>query len=469
MDKRHVFLFIVILLIAGSLRFYQATEPFNGHYAWKEVQHASMSQSMLKSGDPLDTSTHWLCRSNNVLLPSWFIIGSWSLFGTGELATRLPFILMGIGTAVLIFFIAQLLFDKRAAFLAFFFASISAYLAYFGRASQGESPMMFFTVLSVYLYLKFRQDGSYWYLVTSALSLTLAGLNKMPAIFVFGVYCIDQVIYHRKIFNKKVVSTVIASFAFSLPVIAFAIIASMNAVCDIWGIDAFFNFSIMLKPFFYFLKGFEIFAWTSVVFIPILLVHAYRLVKYKLYNHTNYQFIYLWLFMSLLMLVVISGMSYGNAYYVLVAYPPIIILAAAEMSNIADNWKKTYALLLISIALLGLISCFYIFYITYPYKEAGLYVQGMGVDHFYRAGSPAPCYYADIPCTKIVFHQVYEIEPGEVFSLGSLNHRLMTDEQRAYLDSEFTLIHTIVGQNNLVGGDFKLKKENDYELILIKK
>src|SRR3989344_4735141 len=98
----------------------------------------------------------------------------WQKFGQGVLFLRLPSVLFGTLTLILVWHLAKNLFDKKTALLALILASVSPPLVYFSAENRGYALFVLLTVLVILAYLNLIKKGSLKNIVLFALTGALA-------------------------------------------------------------------------------------------------------------------------------------------------------------------------------------------------------------------------------------------------------------------------------------------------------
>ncbi len=197
----------VFLLMLGGLvlRIYTASDFFL--HEWDERYHALVAKNMM--GQPWLptlyknpvlpfsiedwTSNHvWLHKQPVAL---WFMSASISLFGTNELAVRLPSILFSTLSIYLVYRIGTYFKNREVGILAAFFMAINGLVIELtaGRVATDHVDIcfMFFILLSVFLTLLYAQKNRWIFNVLAGLALGTAILTKwLPALIVLPLWLI---------------------------------------------------------------------------------------------------------------------------------------------------------------------------------------------------------------------------------------------------------------------------------------
>ncbi len=97
-----------------------------------------------------------------------------SLLSLNELSVRLPSVLFGTGTLIILYFLVSEFFldEKKSSFsalLATFFLAVSPWHIHFSRVASEANVSLFLTTLSVFLFLKNRENNIFYYLLASVI------------------------------------------------------------------------------------------------------------------------------------------------------------------------------------------------------------------------------------------------------------------------------------------------------------
>lgn len=136
----------VILILTAAIRLYLAND-FN--LTLDEATLVEFAQGILKRGYPfIMVGTMEVPLATYELVPYPIAI-SMAIFGLNEFAVRLPSILFGTGTAVLIFIAARRWFDLRTAILASMLYALSPWAIYWGHNCFHPAQAQFFATLTL--------------------------------------------------------------------------------------------------------------------------------------------------------------------------------------------------------------------------------------------------------------------------------------------------------------------------------
>lgn len=181
---------VLVLLVAGFLRFYQL-----GHESlWLDEGYSVSTMHRSVFSIPLEAS-----RGNQG--PLYFVIlNFWTtLFGTSELALRMPSAIFGIISVLLTYRLGAALFDRRTAIIAAFLSAVSLFQIFYSQEARPYSLLLLFSLLSFLSFVEVLQHNSRkWYVLlflsnvcvayTHAFGLATIGIQLLFLILFWGKY-----------------------------------------------------------------------------------------------------------------------------------------------------------------------------------------------------------------------------------------------------------------------------------------
>lgn len=202
MKNRDRLALLLILAFGAALRLFHLTAPFVDAHAWRQLDTAAMARNFHEgSFIPFDPQVDWGGRHGYLeaefpLIPA-IIAVVYKVVGLHEIAGRAVVIAFSLALIWATYRLALVL-DGRASMAraAAFLMAVSPAAVFFGRIVIPDTPMVFFTVLALIGFAEFARNGSGRWLVTGAVSLTLACLLKLPAVFV-GPAIVALLVQHR--------------------------------------------------------------------------------------------------------------------------------------------------------------------------------------------------------------------------------------------------------------------------------
>ncbi len=179
--RRQVWLGLVILALAGSLRFVNlnslpifADESI--YVRWAQVMRAEASLRFLPLSDGKQP------------LFMWVTIPFLKLFSDPLLAARFLSGLTGLGTVAGVFVLTELLFKKRSiSILAAILAALTPYLVFFNRMALADSMLTMFMLWTLILSLLSIKHDRWDMAMLAGFTFGFAWLTKSPAVFMFGL------------------------------------------------------------------------------------------------------------------------------------------------------------------------------------------------------------------------------------------------------------------------------------------
>lgn len=159
-----------------------------------EYVHVIRSRDFINGVGPLFTD------DNNGILYTFILVPLHLVFGVNEFTSRLPSAILGAGSIVLIFLIAQKLYNGRVGFIAAFLHTFSLYMVYWSRLARNYAIFEFFYLFLIFALLQFEssrssvepttQKKSLKWGILSAVAFLAALLSHQLVVFVFFILLI---------------------------------------------------------------------------------------------------------------------------------------------------------------------------------------------------------------------------------------------------------------------------------------
>ncbi len=189
---KYKIILLLIVLMAGIIRLWDLTNYPAGLNA-DEAAIGYNAYSLLQTGkDEYGTSWPSAFKSFGDYKPGlyfYFVMPFVAIMGLTELAVRLPSALFGIGTVLLIYYLAKELFKKEEiGLLSALLLAITPWHIHFSRGGWETTVATFFITLGVFLFLKGLQKPSliFWSFLSFLISMYLYQSPRL-IIPVFGV------------------------------------------------------------------------------------------------------------------------------------------------------------------------------------------------------------------------------------------------------------------------------------------
>lgn len=177
----------LILSISILLNFYNL-----GSYPFNPDESVYSAQAAIWAGhDDYKDNFLLFSRSATNFQVHQVIVGEFfKLFGVNEYVSRLPSAIFGVLTVLLIFILADTLFNRRTALLASFFTATNNYLIHFNRQDHLEATLIFFLVLTTLMFVKWHTTKKSYYFYTFLLSALVMMMIKVAILAPFGILII---------------------------------------------------------------------------------------------------------------------------------------------------------------------------------------------------------------------------------------------------------------------------------------
>ncbi len=121
---------------------------------------------------------------NNHILYTIFAHASERIFGEGVWALRLPAVIFGVGSLLLLYVFAREVTDIREALLSTLLLSFSYHHIWFSQNARGYSGLLFWTLLSSWFFIRgFRRDSPFIW-TGYAIAIALGAYTHMTMFFV---------------------------------------------------------------------------------------------------------------------------------------------------------------------------------------------------------------------------------------------------------------------------------------------
>lgn len=169
-----------------------------------------------------DSLPFWSKLSFHDAPPLVFIIQFifFKIFFESVLVSRLPFALAGLGSVILLYLIIKKLSDKNTALFSALILSVLNFHLWTSRTGYLEAVMVFFSLITLYYFLKGFDKDKYFLIFGLFLGLTF--LTKYSAFFLVPFTILYILFKDRKIFfNKKFILGILIALILFSPVIIY--------------------------------------------------------------------------------------------------------------------------------------------------------------------------------------------------------------------------------------------------------
>jgi len=216
----------IILLVIASVSLYLLLANLGNQYLWQdEAQTALVSKTVLTDGLPrgydgknffsqqagAEYGKNYIWRWHT-WLPFYVVAGFYEVFGVSTFVSRLPFTLFGFGTVLLIYFFARSLWpNTRVPAIAAALLAISVPFLLLCRQCRYYSMVMFFSLLSLHVYVALLQRKKF-----AAISLFVASTLLFHSQHLYVVVFFASAFLHSVIFHRDRLKILLAVMAITL-------------------------------------------------------------------------------------------------------------------------------------------------------------------------------------------------------------------------------------------------------------
>ncbi len=190
---------IAILLLALGIRLYYFSLTHNQPLWWDEAEYMLKAKS-IALGTP---ETGWSSGIRPILFP--FLVSPFFLFGLGEVPLRFLFVLLSVGSILLVYLIGKEMFNKPVGVTAAFLMSVFYIDIFYTTRLLVDVPQIFFVTLSLFLFVKYFFQKASPKIAWAILPIILIGTQmRFTVALVAIILCIFLFAMHGlKLFRKK--------------------------------------------------------------------------------------------------------------------------------------------------------------------------------------------------------------------------------------------------------------------------
>lgn len=252
MNKKTLFLLVLIVLLGVSLRFWQLGQvPISPD--WDEAALGYNAYSILQTGrDEYGKLLPIVLRSFDDYKPALYAylsMPSVLLFGLSTFAVRLPSAISGVIAVIALFFLVKELFKKDSiALLAALFLAISPWHIQFSRIAFESSVGLCLNILSVLAFVRGLRNP--WFFSVSAI---LAGLSiyvyQSEKVFIPILFLALIVIYRKELLylpKKYILLAFITGLLIIVPILNYTF-TNKDALLRAQGVSIFSESNQLLK------------------------------------------------------------------------------------------------------------------------------------------------------------------------------------------------------------------------------
>ena len=143
-----------------------------------------------------------------------------NIFGVNYFAIRMISVVFGLLSLLVFFFLLKEFSNEKTALLATALLGFNFVFLMYNRIALLETPMTFFLIFSVFLWMKSFKQNSLLFSILSSLAFAFALLYKPIALAFIPVFLVMQVLLFNNA-NKNLKNLLINLFLFILPILLF--------------------------------------------------------------------------------------------------------------------------------------------------------------------------------------------------------------------------------------------------------
>jgi len=215
LNKYFLDVIILVLILSFSIFIIFNNLGLSPIHEWDESRHAVNAMEMINSGDWVVMKYAGVPDDYNLKPPlaNWFIGISFLILGISEFSLRFFSAFFGVATIVLVYFFGRVLKNRFVGVIACLLLLTNKYFIGYHSARTGDcdSILVFFIVLSLYLFYLFIKFDRKEYLYGVGISVALAFLTKSVIGFIPVI-----IIFLYLIFTKNIKKVLIKETIFSI-------------------------------------------------------------------------------------------------------------------------------------------------------------------------------------------------------------------------------------------------------------
>ena len=186
-----------------------------------EGVNAECAREMMEAGTWVVPTFNWELRTAKPVFLYWVQRLSFEAFGVSEWSARLPAVLFGLGSVLLTYELGRRMFDAATGLLAGIVLASAIQFCALSQAATPDAPLIFFTVLTFYLFWVGHEAGGRGWWVPTAAAAGLGALTKGPvAVGLPGLVVIIYFLWNRewrRILDRRLVWGALAFLAVAGP------------------------------------------------------------------------------------------------------------------------------------------------------------------------------------------------------------------------------------------------------------
>ena len=279
----------------------------------------------------------------------YLILKVWSyIFGTSEIALRLPSVIFGVAAIYVVYLIGREFLNKKTGLIAAVLLATSGLHVYYSQEARMYSLITLLISYLVYLFLKKR-----WLLFS--IILLLIGMTDYPALLIIPVFWL----LGRKVWKQLAIShlPLAISYIFWLPILLKQLSVGFSTAGSSWGnllgMFSFKNFALIPVKFILGRISFDDkYIYASVVLVAVFLF-GYLILKSLKSTRRVDSIIWLWLVVPIFLGMIISfRLSIFSYFRFLFCLPAFYLLVAVGLEKLKPKISNILIIVLVGMNLI---------------------------------------------------------------------------------------------------------------------
>jgi len=351
MKYQHEIILFFILICAIVVWSYEITLPYVK--MWEGGYQDIIAKNHVKYGFEntrflitlSNVNDHFFYRFNHPPLFQVFVALSFMAFGVHEWSARIVPILFSVLGVILVYFITSKTYNKRVGVISSILVAFIPISSYFGRMVNYESCVLFFGLLTVYLYSRMNKNPSKLNEIFFIFIVVLGTLSDWPYLILLGLLTLYSLFFDGNNNNKKNCSI---AFFISMMVLAayFLINIEVNGSIELFGrLSVRSGMKSYISTFeFYEMMGSKFVKYFTTPLIiasilGIILSVSERFAK-NFFNRHEHSYLSIFLLWGLLYIILLPESAVAHDYAIYYMIPGVAISASLFINAIYDLQLK---------------------------------------------------------------------------------------------------------------------------------
>jgi mannosyltransferase len=191
------YLIFLIVLLGAILRIYN----LSGESVWLDEAVTSQVSEL-----GIWELVQWMINENDNNPPLYYMLMHFwvSVFGDSEFSLRLPSVIIGTGSVLMIYLMGKLVFNRTTALIAALILAVSVFHIEYSQEARSYSLLAFLTLCSFYFFFRTLSGSKALYAVAYVLSSVLLMYSHFYGVFILvaqNIFCLTRYFLNRDVFK----------------------------------------------------------------------------------------------------------------------------------------------------------------------------------------------------------------------------------------------------------------------------